>query len=84
MADKNLGQTYCHKLKIKQKDQNKATISIKQEIISNIQEFREDAARQQEVKYDLAEPRKQIFPWQPADSAKHMERMSGIECNSKK
>lgn len=36
-ADKNLGQTYCHKLK--NKKLNKTTMFIKQELISNIQEL---------------------------------------------
>lgn len=40
---------------------NKATISIKQEFTSNIQELREDNARQQEITYDLVEPRKLAF-----------------------
>lgn len=40
-----LGQAYCHKLENKQKDQTKATISIKKESISNIQELREAVAR---------------------------------------
>lgn len=40
-----LGQAYCHKLENKQKDQTKATISIKKEPISNIQELREAVAR---------------------------------------
>lgn len=34
-----LGQAYCHKLENKQKDQTKATISIKKEPILNIQEL---------------------------------------------
>lgn len=38
------------------KDLNKATISIKQELISNIQELGEDTARQQEMKDDLQSP----------------------------
>lgn len=51
-------------LKNKTKDLNKATTFIKQELISNIQELGEATARPQEMKYDVAEPRKQIFHWQ--------------------
>lgn len=51
-------------LKNKTKDLNKATTFIKQELISNIQELGEDTARPQEMKHDVAEPRKQIFHWQ--------------------